>query len=176
MEIYLIFVWYISCLHLCRLPRLRMEICRWWGKLFHCLPSSVWSVLSKWPPDCPSSVPRSPAATRSSPPLIGRDLVDHSGEEKRGGWGGGGGGGICTYQLLPHCTGDLTLLHCTQVHTSASIKHSHHYQARKKCDFQFINSCLDVKPWQTTQFSTCVLLACFLAKIFTFCRSPPLFE
>ena len=86
MEIYLIFVWYISCLHLCRLPRLRMEICRWWGKLFHCLSSSVWSVLSKWPPDCPSSVPRSPAATRSSPPLIGRDLVDHSGEEEGGWW------------------------------------------------------------------------------------------
>ena len=44
-------------------------------------------------------------------------------KKKRGGCGGGGGG-ICTYQLLPHCTGDLTLLHCTQVHTIASIKHS----------------------------------------------------
>ena len=173
MEICMIYIWYILCLHWCRLPWFRMEICRWWGKLCQCLSSSVWSVLAKWPPDCPSSVPRSPAATRSSPPLIGRDLVDHSGEEE----GGLVVGGICTYQLLPHCTGDLTLLHCTQVHTIASIKHSliTIKQGKKVISIhQFMFKCKTVT--KHTIFHVCSLGLFFLAKIFSFCWSAQPFE
>ena len=162
MEICMIYIWYILCLHWCRLPWFRMEICRWWGKLFHCLSSSVWSVLSKWPPDCSSLVPRSPAATGSSPPLIGRDLVDHSGEEEVvvvvGGMGGGGSALTSYYHtalgtwlccIAPKCT-PLQVLN-----TLSSLS------SKEEMWISFINSCLHVKPWQTTQFSIFVPLVCF---------------